>query len=410
MAQFDPQNPKSSMLRTHCQTSGVSLTEQDPLQQRRADRVRSDGRRAWRHPEPAHQRFDEALGLPTDFSARIARNTQLILAEETGVTRTVDPLAGSYYVEKLTADLADRARSIIAEIEAMGGMTKAIATGTPKLRIEEAAALRQVRIDRGQDTVVGVNKYRVEGGASVDVLDIDNTEVRQQQVQRLEEIRSHRDAEATESALHAVTSAAMTDGNLLAACVVAARARATVGEISDAMEAVFERHQAETQLLEGVYAAAYADDEQFAELTSAVRSFESDFGRKPRMFVAKMGQDGHDRGGRVIATAFADMGFDVYVGGLFQTPDEAAAESIRHAVDVVGVSSHAAGHLTLVPELIASLHAQGASIAVICGGVIPPKDYELLRAAGVVGIFGPGTNIPDAATEVLAIVRSAHAS
>ena len=410
MAEFDPQNPKSSMLRTHCQTSGVSLTEQDP--HNNVVRTAFEAMAAvLGGTQSLHTNsFDEALGLPTEFSARIARNTQLILAEETGVTRTVDPLAGSYYLEKLTADLADRARSIIAEIEAMGGMTKAIATGTPKLRIEEAAALRQVRIDRGQDTVVGVNKYRVEGGASVDILDIDNTEVRQQQVQRLEEIRSHRDAEATESALHAVTSAAMTDGNLLAACVVAARARATVGEISDAMEAVFERHQAETQLLEGVYAAAYADDEQFAELTSAVRSFESDFGRKPRMFVAKMGQDGHDRGGRVIATAFADMGFDVYVGGLFQTPDEAAAESIRHAVDVVGVSSHAAGHLTLVPELIASLHAQGASIAVICGGVIPPKDYELLRAAGVVGIFGPGTNIPDAATEVLAIVRSAHAS
>jgi len=408
MAEFSPQDPKSSMLRTHCQTSGVSLTEQDP--HNNVVRTAFEALAAvLGGTQSLHTNsFDEALGLPTEFSARIARNTQLILAEETGVTRTVDPLAGSYYVEKLTADLADRARTIIAEVEEMGGMTKAIATGIPKLRIEEAAALRQVRIDRGHDTVVGVNKYQLDGGESIDVLDIDNTEVRQQQVQRLEEIRSQRDADATESALSALTHAAMTNGNLLAACVVAARARATVGEISDAMEVVFERHQAETQLLEGVYASAYEGDEQFATLTSAIRGFEAEIGRKPRMFVAKMGQDGHDRGGKVIATAFADMGFDVYVGGLFQTPQEAAAESILHGVDVVGVSSHAAGHLTLVPELIASLKAQGTSIAVICGGVIPPKDYDELTAAGVAGIFGPGTNIPDAAAEVLDLIKRGH--
>ena len=408
MSEFNPANPKSSMLRTHCQTSGVSLTEQDP--HNNVVRTAFEAMAAvLGGTQSLHTNsFDEALGLPTEFSARIARNTQLILAEETGVTRTVDPLAGSYYVESLTADLADRAREIIAEIEDMGGMTKAIATGTPKLRIEEAAALRQVRIDRGHDTVVGVNKYRVDDAESVDVLDIDNTEVRQQQVRRLEEVRSQRNAGETEAALTALTNEAIGSGNLLHACVVAARARATVGEMSDALEAVFERHKAETQLLSGVYAAAYEDDEQFASLTAAVRAFAETAGRSPRMFVAKMGQDGHDRGGKVIATAFADMGFDVYVGGLFQTPHEAATEAIGHGVDVVGVSSHAAGHLTLVPELISALRSEGSEIEVICGGVIPPKDYDELTAAGVAGIFGPGTNIPDAATEVLELIRTAH--
>ena len=408
MAEFEPQNPKSSMLRTHCQTSGVSLTEQDPHNNVVRTAVEAMAAVLGGTQSLHTNSFDEALGLPTEFSARIARNTQLILAEETGITRTVDPLAGSYYVESLTAALADRAREIIAEVEDMGGMTKAIATGTPKLRIEEAAALRQVRIDRGQDTVVGVNKYRVDDAESVDVLDIDNTEVRQQQVRRLEETRSQRDAGATEAALEALTSHATGSGNLLAACVEAARARATVGEMSDALEAVFERHKAETQLLSGVYAAAYEDDEHFAELTAAVKAFAETAGRKPKMFVAKMGQDGHDRGGKVIATAFADMGFDVYVGGLFQTPQEAAAESITHGVDVVGVSSHAAGHLTLVPELISALRAEGSEIAVICGGVIPPRDYDELTAAGVAGIFGPGTNVPEAATEVLQLIEQAH--
>ena len=408
MAQFNPQNPKSSMLRTHCQTSGVSLTEQDPYNNIVRTTVEAMAGVLGGTQSLHTNSFDEALGLPTEFSAKIARNTQLILAEETGITRTVDPLAGSYYVESLTAALADRAREIIAEVEEVGGMTKAIAAGTPKLRIEEAAALRQVRIDRGQDTIVGVNKYVADDGDSVDVLDIDNTEVRQQQVRRLEEVRSQRDAATAESALLALTQHAIGSGNLLAACVEAARARATVGEISDAMEAVFERHVAQTQLLSGVYAKAYEDDDQFAELTSAIGNFETEAGHKPRMFVAKMGQDGHDRGGRVIATAFADMGFDVYVGPLFQTPEEAATEAAKHDVDVIGVSSHAAGHLTLVPELIAALTANGSDIAVICGGVIPPKDYDELTAAGVVGIFGPGTNVPDAATEVLHLIRERH--
>ena len=403
---FNPQKPKSSMLRTHCQTSGASLTEQDPYNNIVRTTVEAMAGVLGGTQSLHTNSFDEALGLPTEFSAKIARNTQLILAEETGITRTVDPLAGSYYVESLTADLADRAREIIAEVEAAGGMTRAIAEGTPKLRIEEAAALRQVRVDRGQDTIVGVNKYMADDSDSVDVLDIDNTEVRQLQVRRLEEVRSQRDGGACEAALSALTETAIADGNLLAACVEAARARATVGEISDAMEAVFERHQAETRLLSGVYSAAYGDDPEFAELTASVANFESSTGRKPRMFVAKMGQDGHDRGGRVIATAFADMGFDVFVGPLFQTPAEAAAEATTHEVDVVGVSSHAAGHLTLVPELLASLRAEGSDISVICGGVIPPKDYPTLVEAGVAAIFGPGTNVPDAATEVLALIRA----
>ena len=405
MAQFEPENPKSSMLRTHCQTSGVSLTEQDPYNNIVRTTIEAMAGVLGGTQSLHTNSFDEALGLPTEFSAKIARNTQLILAEETGITRTVDPLAGSYYVESLTAELAERAREIIAEVEAAGGMTKAIAAGTPKLRIEEAAALRQVRIDRGEDTIVGVNKYVADDADSVDVLDIDNTEVRQQQVRRLEEVRSQRDAGACESALAAITQTAIGDGNLLAACVEAARARATVGEISDAMEAVFERHQAQTTLLSGVYAKAYEDDEEFAELTKAISDFGDSAGRKPRMFVAKMGQDGHDRGGRVIATAFADMGFDVYVGPLFQTPGEAAAEAAEHDVDVVGVSSHAAGHLTLVPELIAALGEASSNAVVVCGGVIPPKDYPALEEAGVAAIFGPGTNVPEAATKVLALIK-----
>ena len=408
MAEFNPQSAKSSMLRTHCQTSGVSLTEQDPYNNIVRTTVEAMAGVLGGTQSLHTNSFDEALGLPTEFSAKIARNTQLILAEETGITRTVDPLAGSYFVESLTAELADRAREIIAEVEDAGGMTKAIAAGTPKLRIEEAAALRQVRIDRGQDTIVGVNKYVAEDADSVDVLDIDNTEVRQQQVRRLEETRSQRDQGAADAALESLTQHAIGNGNLLAACVAAARARATVGEMSDAMEAVFERHVAQTQLLSGVYAEAYKDDEHFAELTAAITSFGEKAGRKPRLFVAKMGQDGHDRGGRVIATAFADMGFDVFVGPLFQTPEEAAVEAAAHEVDVIGVSSHAAGHLTLVPELIAALTANGSEVAVICGGVIPPKDYDELTAAGVVGIFGPGTNVPDAATEVLQLIEERH--
>ena len=402
MEQFAPQNPKSSMLRMHCQTSGVSLTEQDPYNNIVRTTVEAMAGVLGGTQSLHTNSFDEALGLPTEFSAKIARNTQLILAEETGITRTVDPLAGSYYVESLTAQLADRAREIIAEVEEMGGMTKAIAEGTPKLRIEEAAALRQVRIDRNQDTIVGVNKYVAEDADSVDVLDIDNTEVRQSQVRRLEEVRSQRDAGAAESALAAITEHAIGSGNLLAACVEAARARCTVGEISNAMEAVFERHVAQTTLLSGVYAKAYEDDEQFAELAAAIQAFENAAGRKPKLFVAKMGQDGHDRGGRVIATAFADLGFDVDIGPLFQTPAEAARQAVEADVHIVGASSLAAGHLTLVPELKAELAALGREdILVVVGGVIPPGDFDELRAAGAAAIFPPGTVIAEAASELL---------
>jgi len=408
MAQFNPQNPKSSMLRTHCQTSGVSLTEQDPYNN--VTRTAFEALSAvLGGTQSLHTNsFDEALGLPTEFSARLARNTQLIMAEETGVTRTVDPLAGSYYVESLTAELAQRARDIIGEIEEAGGMTKAIAAGWPKLRIEEAAARQQARIDRLEDVVVGVNKYEVANPELVDVLDIDNTEVRQQQVRRLEETRSQRNAEATEAALAALTQEAMGTGNLLAACVAAARERATVGEISDALEAVFERHRAETQMIRGVYGAAYEGDEGYETIAATIATFAEQFGNPPRMFIAKMGQDGHDRGAKVIATAFADLGFDVLVGPLFQTPEEAVAEAIAEGVDLIGVSSHAAGHLTLVPQLMAALAAERADkrITVICGGVIPPKDYDELLGHGVGAIFGPGTNIVEAAAEVIQIVTS----
>jgi methylmalonyl-CoA mutase len=408
MAQFEPKNATSSMLRTHCQTSGVSLTEQDPYNN--VVRTAYEAMAAvLGGTQSLHTNsFDEALGLPTEFSARIARNTQLILAEETGVTRTVDPLAGSYFIEKLTADLADRARSIMAEIDELGGMTKAIASGMPKLRIEESAAKRQARIDRGEEVVVGVNKYTVDDAGSVDVLDIDNTAVREQQVALLTKIRAERDQAACDAALAAITEAARGDGNLLAACVTAARARATVGEMSDAMEEVFGRHAAVTRTISGVYGAAYAGDEDFAKIVSNVEAFAIDEGRRPRILVAKMGQDGHDRGAKVIATAFADIGFDVDVGPLFQTPAEVARDAVDNDVHIVGISSQAAGHKTLVPQLIDELRSAGANnVVVVCGGVIPPQDYEMLRSAGVGAIFGPGTNIPDAAAKVLELVRAA---
>ncbi len=410
--QFEPSNPRSAMLRTHCQTSGVSLTEQDPYNNVVRTTVEAIAAVLGGTQSLHTNAFDEALGLPTEFSARIARNTQLILAEESGITRTVDPLAGSYYVESLTKELADAARTILAEVDELGGMTKAINSGMPKLRIEESAAKRQARIDRGEEVVVGVNKYVVENPELVDVLDIDNTEVREQQVALLESIRASRDTAACEAALAALTEAAKGDpqdhaNNLLAACVVAARARATVGEMSDAMEEAFGRHQAQTRTISGVYGAAYEGDEGFAAIVADVELFAEEEGRRPRMLVAKMGQDGHDRGAKVIATAFADLGFDVDVGPLFQTPEEVAADAVDNDVHVVGVSSQAAGHSTLVPALIAALHDAGAGhIKVVCGGVIPPQDYEALRQGGVGAIFGPGTNIPEAATEVLAVIRA----
>jgi len=407
MSQFNPQSPRSSMLRTHCQTSGVSLTEQDPYNNVIRTTVEAMAAVLGGTQSLHTNSFDEALGLPTDFSARIARNTQLILAEESGVTRTVDPLAGSYYVESLTAELADKARAILAEVDELGGMTKAIASGMPKLRIEAAAARRQARIDRGEEVVVGVNKYQTDEAEAVDVLAIDNTAVRDQQIARLTRLRADRDADACQAALEALTAAAA-DGtsNLLAACVAAAQARATVGEMSDAMEQVFGRHSAETRTISGVYGGAYEDDDDFTALVARVQAFADNHGRRPRILVVKMGQDGHDRGAKVIATAFADLGFDVDIGPLFQTPAEAARDAVDNDVHVVGVSSQAAGHRTLVPALIHELAEAGASdIQVVVGGVVPPQDYDELRDAGVGAIFGPGTNILTAASDVLDLLE-----
>ncbi len=411
MSQFEPKNPRSKMLRTHCQTSGVSLTEQDPYNNVVRTTVEAMAAVLGGTQSLHTNSFDEALGLPTEFSARIARNTQLILAEESGITRTVDPLAGSYYIESLTNDLADRARAILAEVDGLGGMTKAIASGMPKLRIEESAAKRQARIDKGEEVVVGVNKYVVDNPEMVDVLSIDNTAVREQQIALLTKIRAERDQAACDAALAAITEAAKGDGNLLAACVEAAKVRATVGEMSDAMEAAFGRHQAETRTISGVYGAAYDGDEDFAKIVADVEAFAVEEGRRPRILVAKMGQDGHDRGAKVIATAFADLGFDVDVGPLFQTPEEVAKDAVDNDVHIVGVSSQAAGHSTLVPQLITELEKAGAgNVIVVCGGVIPPQDYAALNEAGVGAIFGPGTKIPVAAAEVLELVRSKTAA
>jgi methylmalonyl-CoA mutase len=351
--------------------------------------------------------FDEALALPTEFSARIARNTQLVLQEETGITSVVDPLAGSYYVETLTNELATEARKLIDEVEEMGGMTRAVETGMPKMRIEEAAALRQARIDRGEETIVGVNKYQLAEEPSVDILNIDNTAVREAQIRRLKEVRDSRDEADCRKSLDALTRAAEENtGNLLALAVDAARARATVGEISDALEKVYSRHRAVTRSITGVYGSAYAGDGDFASIRQAVATFAEAEGRRPRMLVCKLGQDGHDRGAKVIATAFADIGFDVDIGPLFQTPAEAVREAIENDVHVIGVSSQAAGHRTLVPQVIEELKKEGAEdIVVVCGGVIPPQDHEEMLACGVSAIFGPGTNILEAAHEVLGIIQ-----
>ncbi|MHA1530223.1 MAG: methylmalonyl-CoA mutase [Alphaproteobacteria bacterium] len=410
MSEFEPQKPQSLMLRTHCQTSGVSLQAQDPYNNivRTAFEAMSAvlGGTQSLHTNS----FDEAIALPTEFSARIARNTQLILQNETGVTRVVDPLAGSYYVEALTEQLAAEAWKLIEEVDAMGGMTRAVATGMPKLRIEEAAARRQAAVDRGDEVIVGVNKFRPDEEDFVEVRDIDNVKVRASQIARLERIRASRDQAACDAALAALEETARGTGNLLAAAVEAARARATVGEISDAMEKVFGRHRAEVRTLSGVYGAAYEGDAEFAAIQREVESFAEAEGRRPRMLVVKMGQDGHDRGAKVIATAFADIGFDVDVGPLFQTPDEAARDAIDNDVHVIGISSQAAGHKTLAPQLIAALKAEGAGdIIVICGGVIPQQDYEFLYSKGVKAIFGPGTNIPEAAKNIIDLIRAARA-
>ena len=405
---FSPSNPRSMMLRTHCQTSGVSLTSQDPYNNVVRTAVEALAATLGGTQSLHTNAFDEALALPTEASARIARNTQLILREETGITRVVDPLAGSYYVESLTAGLARAARALIDEVEALGGMTRAVAAGMPKLRIEEAAARRQARVDRGEDVVVGVNRYGSDDGSDeVDILDIDNTAVREAQVARLARIRAERAQASWRESLAALGACAESgEGNLLRCAVDAARARATVGEISDALERVWTRHRAVTPSISGVYGAAYEGDEGFARIRADVEAFAREEGRRPRMLVVKLGQDGHDRGARIIATAFADLGFDVDVGPLFQTPEEAARQAIENDVHVVGVSSQAAGHKTLVPALVDALRAlDAADIAVVCGGVIPTQDYEMLRSAGVSAIYGPGAHIPAAAAEVLEVVK-----
>ncbi len=409
MSDFNPTNPKSLALRTHCQTSGVSLTEQDPYNNVVRTTVEAMAAVLGGTQSLHTNSFDEALGLPTEFSARIARNTQLILAEETGIPNVIDPFGGSYFMESLTNDLAEKAWEIITEVEELGGMTAAVDSGMPKLRIEEAAARRQARVDRGDDVVVGVNKYRVENPEMVDVLDIDNTKVREAQIELLNRVRSTRDDAACQAALTALTEGAKGTENLLALAVEAARARATIGEISDAMETVFGRHSAQVRSISGVYGAAYEGDEGFAAIQATVDAFAVEEGRRPRILVVKMGQDGHDRGAKVIATAFADIGFDVDVGPLFQTPAEVARDALENDVHVVGVSSQAAGHKTLVPQLIAELRAAGAGdVVVVCGGVIPPQDYDFLAEAGVAAVFGPGTNIPTAAAEVIELVRASR--
>ncbi|GGR79151.1 methylmalonyl-CoA mutase [Deinococcus sedimenti] len=408
MAPFEPKNPMSRALRTHCQTSGWSLTEQDPYNNVIRTTVEAMAA-VFGGTQSLHTNsFDEAIGLPTDFSARIARNTQLVIQEETGIPHVVDPWGGSFMMERLTHDLAEKARELMREVESLGGMAKAIESGVPKLRIEESAARKQARIDRGEDVIVGVNKYRPTQDTPVDVLDIDNAAVRDAQIARLNRVRETRDPQAVQAALAALEHAARSgSGNLLALSVTAMQARCTVGEVSDALERAWGRHAAEIRTLSGVYAAGYDGDAGFASLQGEIEAFAEAEGRRPRILVVKMGQDGHDRGAKVIATGFADLGFDVDVGPLFQTPDEAARQAIENDVHVVGVSSQAAGHKTLVPQLIAALREQGAGdILVVVGGVIPQQDYPALREAGAAGIFGPGTPILSSAREVLNLLRA----
>ncbi|MCH6590244.1 MAG: methylmalonyl-CoA mutase [Proteobacteria bacterium] len=407
MQRFEPTDPRSSMLRTHCQTSGVSLTEKDPYNNVVRTAVEALAAVLGGTQSLHTNAFDEAIALPTPVSARIARNTQLILAEETGITNVVDPLGGSYYVESLTDALAVKARELIAEVEDLGGMTKAVEAGMPKQRIEAAAARKQAGIDRGEEVVVGVNRFRLEEEDDVDILEVDNASVRETQVARLKRVREMRDGTACGRALDALSEAAASGaGNLLESSIAAVRARATVGEVSDALAKVFSRHRAQIRSIAGVYGAACAGDETFEAVRRRLDAFVREEGRRPRIMVVKVGQDGHDRGARVIATAFADIGFDVDLGPLFQTPEEAAQEAVENDVHVIGVSTQAGAHKTLVPALIRELATAGAGdIAVICGGVIPAKDYDFLFAAGVSAIYGPGTHIPTAAAEVMDIIR-----
>ncbi len=404
---FAPKDNRSLMLRTHCQTSGVSLTAKDPYNNIMRTTIEAMAATLGGTQSLHTNSFDEALALPTEFSARIARNTQLVLQEETGITQVVDPLAGSYYVESLTNELVIEARKLIDEVEGMGGMTRAVESGMPKMRIEEASALQQARIDRGEEIIVGVNKYQLAEEPPIDILDINNTAVREAQIRRLKKVRENRSESICSNALQVLTRAAEEgSGNLLALAVDAARARATVGEISGALERVYSRHRAVTRAIAGVYRTAYEGDGGFTGIVQEVEKFAQTEGRRPRMLVCKLGQDGHDRGAKVIATAFADMGFDVDIGPLFQTPEEAVQEAIENDVHIIGISSQAAGHKTLVPQVIEGLRQQGADdIIVICGGVIPPQDYEEMLGFGVSAIFGPGTNILLAAHEVLGIIQ-----
>ena len=405
MTKLGAQDERSKMLRTHCQTSGVSLQEQDPYNNVIRTTIEAMAAMLGGTQSLHTNALDEAIALPTDFSARIARNTQIVIQEETGMTKVVDPLGGSYYIEALTQELVDKAWEIIERVEAEGGMAKAVAAGWPKAMIEEAAAARQARVDKGEDVIVGVNKYRLASEDQLETLEVDNHAVRESQIARLKQVRETRDESVCQSALKELTHAAKTGGNLLEHAVRAARARATLGEISDAMEAVFGRFGTVPIPVKGVYGSAYAEDKRYQQVLDGVAAVTTRLGRKPRMLVAKMGQDGHDRGANVIASAFSDMGFDVTSGPLFQTPEEACALALENAVDAVGASSLAAGHKTLIPELIGHLKAAGrADIKVVAGGVIPPQDYDFLREAGVQGIYGPGSNVVECAADMLRLL------
>jgi methylmalonyl-CoA mutase len=405
VSQFNPQNPRSLMLRTHVQTSGWSLTEQDPYNNIIRTTIEALAAALGGTQSLHTNSFDEAVSLPTALSSRIARNTQIVIQEESQICRVVDPLGGSYYVEALTDGIIQEARKVMEEVEELGGMAKAIETGMPKMRIEEAAARKQARIDQGKDVIVGVNKYQIQEEPLEDVLEVSEA-VRDEQIARLKDIKSKRNNSEVQRTLDAITNAAETGGNLLEACLPAIRARATVGEISDAMEKVFNRFVATTQCISGAYADEYSGSEIFADVRKKTDQFEEKYGRRPRILVTKMGQDGHDRGIKVIATAFADLGFDVDIGPMFQTPEEAAQMAVENDVHVVGVSSLAAGHKTLVPQLIESLKEKGGEdIKVVVGGVIPPADYDFLYQAGATGVFGPGTVVTDSANKVLHAIK-----
>jgi len=405
MTRLGAQDERSKMLRTHCQTSGVSLQEQDPYNNVIRTTIEAMAAMLGGTQSLHTNALDEAIALPTDFSARIARNTQIVIQEETGMCNVVDPLGGSYYIEALTGQLVDQAWAIIERVEAEGGMAKAVAAGWPKAMIEQAAAARQARVDKGEDVIVGVNTYRLASEDRLDTLEVDNHAVREGQIARLKWVRESRDEAACRAALNALTEGAKAGGNLLELAVNAARLRATLGEISDAMEAVFGRHGTVPTPVKGVYGAAYAGDDRYQQVLDGVEAVTRRLGRKPRLLVAKMGQDGHDRGANVIASAFADMGFEVFSGPLFQTPEEAARLALDNAVDAVGASSLAAGHKTLIPELIVRLREAGRpDIKVVAGGVIPPQDYDFLREAGVQGIYGPGSNVVECAADMLRLL------